>query len=260
MPVRIQFRRGTAAQWTAANSTLAAGELGLETDTNKYKIGDGTTAWNSLAYASLPANAIDTNSIDAKGDLLAGLSDNTIGRVAVGSNNSLLVADSAQSAGMRWASTLSGLTLTSPTVTSPTITTGTVTSSVIKSLEETWNVSATAATGTVLYNVLTSNAWLYTINASGNWTLNVRGDGSTTLNSLLAVGDSITVVFAVTNGGTAYYQTGFQVDGSAVTPEWQGGSAPSSGNINSIDVYTFTIIKTAATPTYTVFGAQTQFA
>lgn len=50
MPVQIQLRKGTAAQWTSANPTLAAGEAGAETDTKKLKIGDGSTAWNSLAY------------------------------------------------------------------------------------------------------------------------------------------------------------------------------------------------------------------
>lgn len=49
----FQFRRGTAAQWTSANPTLAAGELALETDTSKIKIGDGTTAWNSLSYGGI---------------------------------------------------------------------------------------------------------------------------------------------------------------------------------------------------------------
>ena len=57
MAVQIQLRRGTASQWTSANPTMAAGEFGLETDTLRYKIGDGTTAWTSLAYASLPASA-----------------------------------------------------------------------------------------------------------------------------------------------------------------------------------------------------------
>jgi len=67
MPVQIQFRRDTAAAWTAANPVLAAGELGLETDTTFYKIGDGTTAWTSLAYGSiqgaLAANAVTTAKI-----------------------------------------------------------------------------------------------------------------------------------------------------------------------------------------------------
>jgi hypothetical protein len=70
----------------------------------------------------------------------------------------------------------------------------------------------------------------------------------------LATGDAITVSFLVTNGSTAYYQTAFQVDGSAVTPKYSGGTAPASGNASSIDVYTYTIIKTA-NATFTVFGA-----
>lgn len=135
-----------------------------------------------------------------------------------------------------------------------------ITNAILKSPEERWNVAASAATGTVNLDTQTAAAWLYTSNASGNWTLNVRGNSGTTLTSLLAVGDSITVVFAATNGATPYYQTAFQIDGSSVTPEWQGGSAPSSGNANSVDVYTFAIVKTAATPTYTVFGSQVRFA
>ena len=51
MPVQIQFRRDTAANWTSTNPTLAIGEIGLETDTTKWKLGNGSTAWNSLAYA-----------------------------------------------------------------------------------------------------------------------------------------------------------------------------------------------------------------
>lgn len=50
MPARFQMRKGTAAQWTAANPTLLNGEPGAETDTKKLKVGDGVTAWNSLAY------------------------------------------------------------------------------------------------------------------------------------------------------------------------------------------------------------------
>ena len=60
MAVQIQIRRGTAAAWTAANPTLAAGEFAIETDTDKYKIGDGTTAWASLSYSSLPSGSMTT--------------------------------------------------------------------------------------------------------------------------------------------------------------------------------------------------------
>jgi hypothetical protein len=111
-----------------------------------------------------------------------------------------------------------------------------------------------AMTGTVNYDVLTQAVLYANVNATGNWTLNVRGNGSTTLNSIMSTGQSLTIAFLATNS-TAYYQSGFQVDGSAVTPKWQGGTAPSAGNASSTDIYTFTIVKTAATPTYTVFGA-----
>ena len=144
---------------------------------------------------------------------------------------------------------------TAQTLTNKTLTAPTLNNAVVKSPEEKWTTSATSATGTINYDAATQGALYYTSNASGNWTLNVRGDSGTTLNSTLAVGDAITVAFLVTNGGTAYYQTGFQVDGSSVTPKWSGGTAPASGNASSIDAYSFTIVKTAATPTYTVFGA-----
>jgi hypothetical protein len=51
--IQLQFRRGTATEWSNANPTLAAGELGLETGTNLFKIGNGSTAWNSLSYGGL---------------------------------------------------------------------------------------------------------------------------------------------------------------------------------------------------------------
>jgi hypothetical protein len=139
------------------------------------------------------------------------------------------------------------------------ITTGTMTGTIVDQLEENWNIVASAATGTINFDVKTASIWYYTSNATANHTVNVRGDGSTTLSSLLAVGDSITVVWANTNGTTAYYPNVFQIDGSSVTPKWQGGTAPSSGNASAIDIYAYTIVKTAATPTYTVFASQTQF-
>ena len=75
MPVQIQFRRDTAAAWTAANPTLAAGELGLETDTTYYKIGTGSTAWTSLAYgtiAGVPSSNSITSAMIVNGTIVAG--------------------------------------------------------------------------------------------------------------------------------------------------------------------------------------------
>lgn len=126
--------------------------------------------------------------------------------------------------------------------------------------QEITTIAATAATGTINYDASTQADLYYTTNASANFTLNFRGNSGTTLASLLPVGQTLTVVFRNTNGSTAYYANAFQIDGSAVTPKWQNGSAPAAGNASAIDVYTFAITKTAATPTYTVLATLTKFA
>ena len=124
---------------------------------------------------------------------------------------------------------------------------------------ETVTISATAATGTVNFDVSTQSILYYTSNASANWTLNIRGSSSTTLNSIMATGQSVTVTHLVTQGGTAYYNSAVTVDGSSVTPKWSGGSAPSAGNASSVDVYTYTLIKTGS-GSFTVFASQTRYA
>jgi hypothetical protein len=124
---------------------------------------------------------------------------------------------------------------------------------------ETITISATAATGTINYDVTTQAVLYYTSNASANWTVNFRGSSGTSLNTLMATGESATVAFFVTQGSTAYYNSVVQVDGSTVTPKFQGGTAWASGNASSIDAYTYTIVKTG-NAAFTVFAAQTKFA
>ena len=126
-------------------------------------------------------------------------------------------------------------------------------------IKETTTVSATAPTGTINYDVATQSVLYYTTNASGNWTLNLRGNSSTTLNSLMSTGQTITVTFITTQGATAYYNNVVTIDGNAVTPKWQNGVTPSAGDINSLDVYTFAIVKTA-NATYTVLASLAKFA
>ena len=75
----------------------------------------------------------------------------------------------------------------------------------------------------------------------------------------MTTGQSVTIAFLVTQGSTAYYQSAFQVDGSSVTPKWQGGTAPTAGNASSIDAYVVTIFKTGS-GTFTAFASQTRFA
>ena len=120
-------------------------------------------------------------------------------------------------------------------------------------------VSATAATGTINYDTDTQSVLYYTSAAAGDWTVNFRDSSGTSLDSVLAVGEAITLVHLVTITGSEYRNTTVQVDGSSITPEWQGGSAPTEGNANSIDSYTYTIIKTGSAA-FTILAALTQFA
>ena len=129
---------------------------------------------------------------------------------------------------------------------------------IIKGFEEDVNVVASAATGTINFDVSTASVWYYTSNATANHTLNFRYSSGATLSSVLAVGDAITVVWLNTNGSTAYYPNVIQIDGTTVTPKVPAAIA--AGNASAIDAYSFTIIKTAATPTYTVLETQTKFA
>jgi hypothetical protein len=119
-------------------------------------------------------------------------------------------------------------------------------------------ISATAATGTINYDVTTQSVLYYTTAASANWTVNFRGSSGSTLNSVLATGEAITVVFLVTQGTTAYYNNAITIDSTSVTPLWQGPTTPTSGNVSAVDAYSYTIVKTGSAA-FSVFASQVQF-
>jgi hypothetical protein len=130
---------------------------------------------------------------------------------------------------------------------------------VLNDAAEVTTVTATAATGTIAYDITTQSVLYYTSNASANWTVNFRASSGTSLNTALATGQSVTVAFLVTQGATAYYNSAVQVDGttSGVTTVWLGG-APTAGNASGIDSYRYLIIKTGSA-TFTVLASVTQF-
>lgn len=136
---------------------------------------------------------------------------------------------------------------------------GSVMELTLSAAAETVTIAATAATGTVNFDVSTQSILYYTSNASANWTLNIRGSSSVSLNSIMSTGQSVTITHLVTQGSTAYYNSAVTVDGTSVTPKWSGGSAPAAGNVNSVDVYSYTLIKTGS-GSFTVFASQTRFA
>jgi hypothetical protein len=200
---------------------------------------------------------------DASGEL--GLQAGGSTKLTVAAGGVTLAAPLPVGSGGTGATSLSGAGIPSTSSTNTFTATQTFSGSasalavVLNDAAEVCTVSATAATGTINYDVTTQSVLYYTSNASANWTVNFRASSGTSLNTAMSTGQSVTVAFLVTQGGTAYYNNAVQVDGSSVTPKWQGGTAPTAGNASSIDVYSYTIIKTGSA-TFTVLASQTKFA
>jgi hypothetical protein len=180
MPVvtQVQIRRGTAAQWTSANPTLAAGEQGFETDTLKLKIGTGSTAWNSLAYVA--TGSVGTVTSVTAGTGLSGGTITSTGTIAIDST----------------VATLTGTqTLTNKTLTDPKI-----------------NLTFDAETASYTA-VLANNGQIVTMdNASAN-TFSIPTNASVafpigTQINVLQIGAGQTTIQAVTSGTTTIQSTG----------------------------------------------------
>ncbi len=179
---QIQIRRGTAAQWTSANPTLASAEFGYETDTGKFKIGDGSTAWNSLGYkASGTVTSITAGT---------GLSGGTI------TGSGTIAIDTATTVDVSTAQTLTNKTLTSPTLNAPLI-----------------NLSLNAQTGTTYTFVLADNGKLVTASNASAQTYSIPTNASVaypigTQINIIQIGAGQVTINAVTSGTTTVSSTG----------------------------------------------------
>jgi len=123
------------------------------------------------------------------------------------------------------------------------------------------STASLGGSGNVTANIDLANSAIiyYTTAATNNWAFNFRHSNTVTLNSTLANSESVSAVLMVTQGTTAYYANAVQIDGVTQVPKWQDAFAPVAGNPSSVDIYNFTIIKTA-NATYTVLGSQSRFA
>jgi len=193
---------------------------------------------------------IKNQTFNNKGELITASANDTPFILPLGAQDSILTVDTVATSGIKWSNALLGTTLEYPNINY----------SQLKSPHEPWNTVSTWP-ATVPFNIdsVTSTNWYYSATSTGNWTMNFRGNGSTTLNSTLSDGESITFVIIFVMGSTAYRPTSFSVDGIGVTPRWQGGVAPSAGNANSNDVYTFSILKTG-NQQFRMYASQTRFA
>jgi hypothetical protein len=234
--------------WAVFVSAIAPGAGGPNT----------SVQYNSAGTLAGSSNLTFDGTTTTANALIVSTTATVSGSVSAGSLSvtGAVAAASATLTGALSASTAS--VTTSATINALTLTSGITPALILPNATETTTTSATAATGTINFDVITQSVLYYTTSSSGNWTLNVRGNATNSLNSFMTTGQTITIVFLATNGSTGYYQTAFTIDGTSVTPKWQGGTAPISGDTSALDVYTYSILKTGSA-TYTVLATLTKF-
>lgn len=221
MATQIQVRRDTAANWATVNPTLAQGEIGLETNTAKIKIGTGSTAWNSLAYAgdvTLAANNAFTGAntfTNATGQTFrqASTQDGVLLRGRAGGSSSYNVE-------LVPTTLTASRTLTLPNVSDTVAVLGTAqTFTAVQTLTD------PAIIGTILEDVftITDGAAFEVDPGNGSVQLITLGASRTPKATNFLAGESVTLMV---DDGTAYTLTWTDTTWGASGVTWVGGTAP----------------------------------
>ena len=291
MAQTIKLKRSATAGNTPTTSQLALGELGINTTDGKLFLKKSVSGTESivdvgglpLTGGTLTGNLSLGDNVKAQfgagsdlqiyhdgsdsfvkdtgtGDLYLQGSSNIFFRKGNGNEVFAHFADDGACKlrfdnSTKIATTATGIDVTGTVVTDGVTVDGTL--KINEVIEKAVPINST--TGTINFYFLEQSIINFLQDQTANRTINFGGDGSTSLNSMLSNNESVTCSILMPQGATPYYLNAYQVDGSSVTPKWSGGSAPTAGNASGIDVYSFTIIKTASA-TFTVLGSQTQYA
>jgi hypothetical protein len=239
-----------------ANAQLANNIFGGTTGSLPYQSGVNTTSFLGIGASGtvLTSTGSTINWSNSVNNANFANTASVANNVSGGTANSLVY----QSAANTTAFSGSGVTFVNNANTLNL--TGTSSAQALKLTNATESITTnnTAISANTNFYVNNGSVQYWTANAGSNTVLNITFSAGTTLNSVMANNDSLSIAAMITNGATAYYPTGYQIDGVYVTPKWQANSAPTGGDANSIDVYGLTIIKTN-TNTYTVLASQSQF-
>jgi hypothetical protein len=274
----VVYASSSSALTTGSAVTYSAGTFSLSVASAFYKadvpsgsvsyLGDGVSLVSGAGATDSALRFDGTNLLIAYSNTER-VRVNSTGAVGFGGANygtaGQVLTSGGSSAVPTWATPASGVSLSANntwTGKQSFIGTTSVIATVLQNAAETVNYGASSAPASTQPIYISDGAITYFgANATNNWTINFALSSGVSMNTALSTGQSTTIAILVTNGGTAYYNTSVQVDGttSGVTTKWQGGTAPTAGNASSIDVYSYTIIKTASA-TFTVLASQTKFA
>lgn len=204
MATRMQQRRGTAAQWTSANPVLAAGEIGFETDTNKFKIGNGSTAWASLSYFVDGSAIVDgaPELLNTLNEVAAALGDDPSFFTTVANNLANHESDTTNIHGIANTAVLVTLdgsqTLTNKTLTSPSLN-GTPTAPTANAATNTTQIATTAFVNTAINNLIdaapgtldTLNELAAALNDNPNYAVEIQNNFNSVNNALADIANAL---------------------------------------------------------------------